>query len=53
MSNATLEQALQELANLESELEAFTAKPNKLPAISFFYAHGWAFFFAWNVFALV
>jgi hypothetical protein len=53
MSNTALEQALQELANLESELDAFTAKPNKDKSVSFFYAHGWAFFFAWNVFVLV
>lgn len=53
MSNTALEQALSELATLENQLEAFTAKPNKMDRISFFYGHGWAFFFAWNIFVLV
>ena len=41
-----------QLALLEDQLALFTPKPNTT-TLSLFYAHGWAFCFAWCIFSIL
>jgi len=41
-----------ELMALQEELELLQAQPNIKPSLSMFFAHGYVFFFMWNIFAL-